>query len=130
VVLPAADGSESAELLAATSGRGVDVAFEAAGENEAVEVAIEVARPGARVVLIGIPADDRTSFNASTAREKGLTIMLSRRMKHTYPRALRLVEKGLVDLHSLVTRRFPLAESEQAFSYAYRREGLKAVIEP
>lgn len=129
VVLPATDGSESAEVLAATNGRGVDVAFEAAGENEAVEVAIEVARPGARVVLIGIPADDRTSFNAATAREKGLTIMLSRRMKHTYPRALRLVEKGLVDLRSLVTHRFPLAEYEQAFSYAQRREGLKAVIE-
>jgi threonine dehydrogenase-like Zn-dependent dehydrogenase len=39
----------------------------------------------ARVVLVGISADDRTAFTASVARRKGLTIKLSRRMKHTYP---------------------------------------------
>jgi L-iditol 2-dehydrogenase len=129
-VFQATNGRESAEILAATEGKGVDVAFEAAGENEAVETAIEVARPGARVVLIGIPADDRTAFTASTARRKGLTIKLTRRMKRVYPRAIRLVESGMVDVRPLVTHRFPLTEFEKAFSTAQRREGLKVIIEP
>jgi len=129
-VFQAVDGRESAEILAATEGRGVDVAFEAAGENEAVETAMAAAKPGARVVLIGIPAEDRTAFTASTARRKGLTIKLSRRMKRVYPRAIRLVESGMVDVRSLVTHRFPLEEFDQAFSTAQRREGLKVIIEP
>lgn len=129
-VFQAIDGRESAEILAATDGKGVDVAFEAAGENEAVETAIAATRPGGRVVLIGIPADDRTAFTASTARRKGLTLKLVRRMKPVYPRAIRLVEGGMVDVGSLVTHRFPLAEFDKAFSVAQRREGLKVIIEP
>jgi L-iditol 2-dehydrogenase len=131
IVLQASDdGRERDKILAATSGGGVDVAFEAAGENPAVETVVETARRGARVVLIGIPADDRTAFTASTARHKGLTIKLVRRMKLTYPRAIRLVAGGLVDVRSLVTYRFPLAESSEAFATAQRREGIKVVIEP
>jgi L-iditol 2-dehydrogenase len=114
----------------ASGGRGVAVAFEVAGENQAVETAIAAARPGGRVVLVGIPYPDQTSFTASTARRKGLTLQLSRRMKFTYPRAIQLVEQGKVDVSSLVTHRFPLSQAKQAFQIAQRREGLKVVIEP
>jgi len=128
-VFQAEGGQEIAEILAATHRRGVDVAFEVAGENDAVGTAIAVAKPGARVVLVGIPADDRTTFTASIARRKGLTIKLARRMKHTYPRAISLVEHGLVDVHSLVTHRFPLTEAKPAFVEAEKRSGLKVVVE-
>jgi len=128
-VFQAEGGTEAAEILAATNRRGVDVAFEVAGENDAVETAVAAAKPGARVVLVGIPADDRTTFAASTARRKGLTIKLVRRMKHTYPRAIALVEHGLVDVRSLVTHRFPLTEAKPAFVEAEKRSGLKVVVE-
>lgn len=42
-----ARGYEGAEILELTKGRGVDVAFEAAGENSAVESAITAVKPGA-----------------------------------------------------------------------------------
>ncbi len=122
-------GGEAHEILAITLGRGVDVAFEAAGADAAVEVAIAAAKPGASVILVGIPADDRTAFSASVARRKGLTIKLSRRMKHTYPRAISLVENGIVDLRSLITHRFPIADFEKAFAVARKREGLKVIVE-
>jgi len=114
---------------AATGGRGVDVAFEAAGEQEAVDDAFAAVLPGGKVILVGIPSEDRTYFSASTARRKGLTIKMVRRMKHTYPRAIELVSKGLVDVRSLVTHRFPLEQSAEAFAVAQRREGLKIIIE-
>lgn len=129
-VFQADAGRESAQVLAETGGRGLDVAFDVAGEKEAVESAIACARRGSRVILIGIPSDDRTSFSASVARHKGLTLKLCRRMKHTYPRAIHLVESGLVDVRSLVSHRFPLQEFERAFAVAQRREGLKVIIEP
>ncbi len=130
LVLDASQGVESAEVLAATRGRGVDVAFEAAGVNEAVDTAVITAKPGGKVILAGIPAEDRTSFSASTARRKGLTFMLVRRMKHTYPRAIRLVERGIVDVRSLVTSCLPLEEGGRAFEMANERQGLKIVINP
>lgn len=108
----------------------VEVAFECAGENPAVEDAIAAARPGGRVVLVGIPEDDRTTFSAAAARRKGLTIKLVRRMRHTYPRAIRMVESGTVEVRSLVTHRYPLDQVAEAFAVAQRREGLKVVVTP
>ena len=117
-------------LTEATGGRGVDVAFEVAGNDDAVATAVEVVRPGGRVVLAGIPGEDTTRFPASTARRKGLTIKLSRRMKEVYPRAITLVERGMVDVTSLVTHTFPLDRVQEAFVVAERREGLKVVVAP
>jgi L-iditol 2-dehydrogenase len=126
-------GAESAlapEDVASWDEPPVDVAFEAAGTDDAVDAALRVARPGARVVLAGIPAGDTTTFSASVARRKGLTLVVVRRMKEVYPRAIRLVAAGAVDVRSLVTHRFPLARAGEAFESAAAREGLKVVVEP
>lgn len=106
----------------------VDVAFEVAGDQGAVDTAVETCKPGGQVILCGIPTDDKTSFKASTARRKGLTIKVVRRMKHTYPRAIELVTSGLIDVESLITHRFALADSAAAFRVAEKREGLKVMI--
>ena len=122
-------GSEIQEVMAATGGRGVDIAFEVAGEQEAVEISFAAVLPGGKIILAGIPVDDRTSFPASVARRKGLTIKMVHRMKNTYPRAIELVSKGLVDVRSLVTHRFPLDKTAEAFAVAQQREGIKVIIE-
>jgi L-iditol 2-dehydrogenase len=101
-----------------------DVVFECAGANGAVETAIDILKPGGRILLGGIP-DDR----ASVARRKGITFLLIRRMKHTYPRAIQLVENKRVDVRSLVTHRFPLEKTGEAFEAAVRREGIKVIVE-
>lgn len=103
-------------VMRATNGRGVDVAFEAAWADHSVQVAAEVARYGGRVVLVGIPGDDRLMLRHSTARRKGLTIRMARRMKHTYPRAIQLATSGLLPLDDLISHHFPLAEAPHAFA--------------
>jgi L-iditol 2-dehydrogenase len=120
---------EMSQMRVATGGREVDVGFEMAGEQEAVDDAFAAVAPGGKIILCGIPSKDETSFSASVARRKGLTIKLVRRMKHTYPRAIELVSKGLVDVRSLVTHRFSLENAAEAFEVAQRREGLKVIIE-
>jgi L-iditol 2-dehydrogenase len=122
-------GREAEEILKATGGRGVDVAFEAAGDPGAVESTIAAVKPGGNAVLIGIGLEDRTAFTASTARRKDLTIRVIHRMKHTYPRAVQLVRSGQVDVRSLVTHHFPLAEIAQAYACAQRREGIKVIVD-
>ncbi len=112
-----------------THGRGADIVFEAAWAGETVGQAAEMARLGGRLVLVGIPDGDDLMMKHSTARRKGLTIMLSRRMKHVYPRAIRMVEQGRVDLEELISHRFPLSQADKAFALnAAYPEGLHKVI--
>jgi L-iditol 2-dehydrogenase len=129
-VLDPADDAYPARLAEFTGGLGVDVAFEIAGTDPAIAAAMEVVRPGGRVVLGGIPSAETSAFPASVARRKGLTLMLVRRMKEVYPRATALVEAGLVDVRSVVSHRFPLTEVDDAFKTAVARQGLKVVVRP
>ncbi|MBN1875263.1 MAG: NAD(P)-dependent alcohol dehydrogenase [Anaerolineae bacterium] len=118
-------------IMEATGGRGVDVAFEAAGAETTPDQAARVARPGGKVIVIGIPSDDRMLMTASVVRRKGLTIKLVRRMKHTYPRAIRLVQSGMVDVARLATHTFPLERIQEAFELVagYKDGVLRAMIE-
>jgi L-iditol 2-dehydrogenase len=67
----------------------VDVAFEVSGSDDALSDAIAAVRPGGRVVLVGIPPGDRTTFEAATARAQGAGLAVEcRRMVPTdLPRA-------------------------------------------
>jgi L-iditol 2-dehydrogenase len=107
-----------------------DVVFEVSGSDPAVDTALRLAKPGARVVLVGIPDGDRTSFRAALGRRKGLTLMMARRMGEVYPRAIDLAARGLVDLAPVVSDVFPLAEVDAALTAAAARTGLKVVIHP
>jgi L-iditol 2-dehydrogenase len=109
---------------------GVDVAFEMAGNDDAVRIAMESIRPGGRVVLGGIPGSDTTTFRASVARRKELTIAMVRRMGEVYPRTIDLATRGVVALDPLVSSRFSLAQAPEAFEVAQRRTGLKVLITP
>lgn len=122
----------AAEAAGATlEDREVDVVFEAAGDDAALADAIAAVRPGGRAVLVGIPRGDRTSFTASTARRKGLTLLICRRMKPAdLPRAILLAAAGEVELGGLVSSRYALSEWRGAFDDLVERRGLKVVVEP
>lgn len=130
VVLDPADPEVAAQILAASGGRGVDVAFEVAGNNDAVGLSAAAARPGGLVVLAGIPGEDSTTFPAGEARRKGLTFKLSRRMKEIYPRVIAMTERGAIDVRSVVSDHFGLEEVSEAFTAAERRSGLKVIVAP
>lgn len=107
-----------------------DVVFEVCGNPEPVTEALTVARRGGRVVLVGIPDEDETTFSASLARRKGLTIAVVRRMPEVYGRAIAMIERGFVDPQAVVSHRMPLDSASDAFEFAASRQGLKVVITP
>lgn len=107
-----------------------DVVFDVSGTDAAIGDALRAARPGSRVGLVGIPEEDRTTFTASTARRKGLSLLMVRRMGHTYPRAIQAVVSGVVDVRSIVTHRLELSEVATAFEIAAGRTGLKVIVGP
>ena len=112
-----------------TGGRGVDVAIEAAWADESIQQAADMARYGGRLLLVGIPPDDELRLRHSVARRKGLSIIMARRMKHTYPRAIQLASSGAVKLEELVSHCFDLADTAGAYAKNARYEpGINKII--
>jgi L-iditol 2-dehydrogenase len=114
----------------AVDGDAADVVFEVSGSEAAVDTALRLAKPGSRVILVGIPDGDRTTFPAAIARRKGLSLVLSRRMGEVYPRAIDLVARRLVALTPIVSATYSLADIGDALATASAREGLKVVVHP
>ncbi len=128
----AVEGDIVAYVHDATAGRGVDVAMESAWVKDTAGQCVEAARNGGRVVIVGIPAEDSMTVRASTARRKGLSIKMSRRMKHTYGPSIDLVKRGAVTLAALATHRFALEQTREAFETAanYRDGVVRAMVLP
>lgn len=128
---PASPSGDERAALLARAPSGYDVVFDACGEPDAVETAIEMARPGAAVILVGIPSGDRTTFTASTARRKGLVLKLSRRSTpDAFRRAAELVDAGGLGVERLVTLRVPLRAAQAGFDALIARSELKVIVEP
>lgn len=121
-----------ASYLEYTQGRGADVVLEATTSPEGPDHATKAARIGGKVILIGIPDGDKFSLTASLVRRKGLTLKLSRRMGHIYPRAIQLVESGKLDINAIVTHVMPLEDVAKAFELmsTYQDNVIKVVLEP
>ena len=117
-------------LVRLTGGRLVDRVFEAAGMDDSPRRAVELAAPGGKIVLVGIPPSAETRFAAGTSRRRGLTIYVVRRSRNTLHRALAMLRRGVLDAESLVTHRFPFREAEKAFSIAHHYEDgvVKAIV--
>jgi L-iditol 2-dehydrogenase len=98
-----------------------------AGTEEASAPAAAGARLGARIALGGIPSGPTSAFPAAAARRKGLTFAMVRRMHDTYVRAVQLATTDIA-VDDLVSDRFPLEQSAEAFEHAVARTGDKTLI--
>lgn len=118
------------QIAEPTDGRGVDLVIEATNSPTALQDAADAAAIGGRIVLAGIPEGDAYAAKASTLRRKGVSVKLSRRMGHVYPRAIDLVARGRIDVAGLITHREPLEETARAFARqaAYEDGALKTAI--
>ena len=121
-----------AGVMEATDGRGVDVVLEATNSPDGPQHAAEAVRVGGRLVLVGIPTGNSFALDAALVRRKGLTIKMSRRMRHVYPRAIAMVQAGKVRFAPLVTHRFDLDGAPAAFELQadYRDGVVKSVVYP
>ncbi len=125
--VPAATPAAAARAL---SGReGVDLVIETAGTPEAVGQAIELARPGGRIVLTGLPhAPSSVEFFWVVRRE--LSVLGSMIYQTEFPEAIRLLADGKVRTERLLTHRFPLADALQAFQAHRAPESIKVAVIP
>lgn len=118
------------KILELTDGRGVDIAYEAFGGTETYQEAIDAVRPGGRVGLIGIPAEDELPIGFHSARRREVHIQMVRRFVHQHDRLVRMLRAKKLSLDYLVTHRFKLDRIEDAFKLVqdYRDGVIKALI--
>jgi L-iditol 2-dehydrogenase len=118
---------------------GVDVVCECAGQQETVDEAVEILRPGGKLMIVGIPPFERFSFAADKIRRKEITIYNVRRQNRCTAEAMKVVaEKRLnppkgrrVKIGSFVTHRFKLEQAKEAIEMVadYRDGVIKAMVE-
>ena len=109
---------------------GVDVVFECAGQQETLDEGMKLLTPGGKLMVIGIPRDDRVSFDADLSRRKEITIVNVRRQNDCTQKAIDMVASGKADVSYMVTHRFEFADAKAAFDMvaAYLDGVVKAII--
>jgi S-(hydroxymethyl)glutathione dehydrogenase/alcohol dehydrogenase len=132
-VVDPADGDSVEQVLALTSGRGVDFAFEAVGSPALITQAMAMTRRGGTTVLVGLP-----DHHAELTMPVVPLILQDRTIKGSYygsarstrdiPKFVDLIEQGRLDLGSMITRRFDLDHVNDAFTAMRTRQAIRSVI--
>jgi 2-desacetyl-2-hydroxyethyl bacteriochlorophyllide A dehydrogenase len=117
---------------AATGGRGADVAIDAVGRPEAFETAVDVARRGGTVVVVGVYAGETAEVQLGVYWARALTLRFSGLcpVHARWEEAMAAVREGRIDPLPLVSHRLPLEEAPRGYELFGRREATKVVLVP
>jgi L-iditol 2-dehydrogenase len=118
------------QIVKSTNELLLDIVFEASGEQNAVNNAIKILKPGGKLVLVGIPPDAKYTFDMDLMRRKELTVINVRRQNHCVEDAIELVVSGKIDVEKMVTHHFSLEQTSVAFDIVegYKDGAIKAMI--
>ena len=98
-----------------TNGRGADVVIESVGYISVLSEAIDISRIGGRIILFGIYSELKGELPFYEFYFKELSIINARAaLPEDFPRSIKLVETGMVDLKPFITHTFPLSEFADA----------------
>jgi len=113
--MSAEDGGKA--IIEAFGGIEPSVALECTGVESSVSAAIWAVKFGGKVFVIGVGKNEMSiPFMRLSTREVDLQFQY--RYCNTWPRAIRLVKSGIIDMQKLVTHRFTLEEAVKAFETA------------
>ena len=124
-------------VLEITQGVGVDCVIEAVGHYHTVEgqeaplaQAVKMIRTGGRIVTAGL-GEQLSAVHFKTLVIKEAQIIASRVTLGEFPRALRLMSRGLLHPELLITHRLPLRDVTAAFDQVDREDPgvLKVVLD-
>lgn len=118
------------ELLRLTDGKGTDLVIETAGTEITTRQAIQCAKKGSVIVLVGYSATGEMTLPLSAVLDKELTIKTCYRYRHIYPMAIDAVASGNVKLKEIVSDVFPLDDIQNAMERSIHNKAdiVKSVI--
>jgi L-iditol 2-dehydrogenase len=109
----------------------LDVVFECCGQQEAIDQAIDLLKPGGKLMVIGIPEFDRWSFPVDQTSRKEIIIQNIRRQNETLDETLELISDSKIKVTPMATHRFSFEETKTAFDLVseYKDGVMKAMID-
>lgn len=109
----------------------LDAVFECCGQQDALEQAIDLIKPGGKLMIIGIPEFDRWSVPVDKTRHKEICIQNVRRQNHCLEKTLHYLSSGKIDVSLMPTHRFSFEKTNEAFDLVagYRDGVMKAMID-
>jgi 2-desacetyl-2-hydroxyethyl bacteriochlorophyllide A dehydrogenase len=124
------EGDPRAEVKKLTEGRGVDLAVDAVGDPDALDLALRLARKAGTVSATGVYAE-RVEVHMGVLWIKAITLTSGHAnvIKHL-DRVLELLSSGKLDPSPLVTHHMKLDEAPDAYRVYDNREALKIVLSP
>ncbi len=113
-VINSAECDLASEIDRLTEGRGTDIVIETAGMEITTRQAIEIARKGSTIVLVGYSKSGEMTLPMSLFIDKELTFKSVFRYRHIYPMAIDAVAAGRVNLKGIVSNIFELDDIQRA----------------
>ena len=96
-----------------------------------MDQAIELLKPGGKLMIIGIPEFDRWNFSVDKLRHKEICIQSVRRQNHSLAEALSSMENGKLNVEKMATHRFSFEKTKAGFDMvsSYQDGVMKAMID-
>ena len=113
-----------------TGGYGADVFLECSGNPRSIALAVEAVRCMGKYTQMGIiGADVTVDLDRIANKEIRLTGSKAERFS-SWERAIKMIERGKINLEKLATHDFGLDEWEKAFDVCESKQGLKILLHP
>ncbi len=125
------DKEDVVDMITRESPDLLDIVFECCGQQDALDNALDIVKPGGTIMIIGIPEFDSWSVLAEKARRKEITFINVRRQNNCVEEVLEMMEDGRLDPSVMVTHRFSLDKTKEAFDLvsSYKDGVMKAMID-
>lgn len=101
-------------VLELTDGKGSDITIETAGSEITTNQAIEFAKKGSTVVLVGYSKTGKMNVNLSLSLDKELTFKTVFRYRHIFPLCIDAIESGAINIKNIVTNSYDFKDLQKA----------------
>lgn len=112
-----------------THGKGADVVIDAAGFSSTYEFAVSCCKKGGRIVALGYNGT-HLNFPVTSLIFKEIQLMGSTGFSEESGMVLDYIAKGKIKLNQIITNRFPLNRTQEAFESVLNGKEIKAIIHP
>ncbi len=119
-----------AKVMELTGGKGANVVIDCCGISLTVAQSLRIAKPAAKVVLVGLGEDDINHLPLAMLSTKELDVRSIFRYRNLYPTAINAVAGGVIDISGIVSNEYPFEQVPHGFAETHKnaKDVVKGVI--
>jgi 2-desacetyl-2-hydroxyethyl bacteriochlorophyllide A dehydrogenase len=105
-----------------------DLVFDATGNSQVMAQSLHSVAPGGKLIFVGL-TNDPVELNDGLFHKREITLLASRNSANQFPRIIRMLEAGEIDVKRWISDRLALSELPTEFADLSRRPTLiKAIV--